>query len=149
MGDKCRQVERKSPQDILDDVFAGCERAAADGPGATKKYLLRFLGNYNSIPNAVKFFIYDHLAEASYRDKDMGTCAEAVEKAHAYLVNARDEAGQSFKRYRPSIRFIDRGIALHVDSGEFEKAIVLCEVALALDLGKLYETKKSSIERML
>ena len=72
-----------------------------------------------------------------------------VAKATEYLPAAQSEALPQFRAYTPSIRFFERGIALALDEGEFEQAIVLCNAALALNMGNAYAAKKASIERML
>lgn len=149
MSSKRREPVQKSPREILDDVFSGHAQASAHSPADAKKYLLRFIDKFNSIPNAVKFFIYDLLADAAYKDKDFATCSEAIGQAHVYLNAAQEDAEKSFNDYRPSIRFLDREISIAVDNGEFEKAVSLCDAAISLDLGTMYETKKASIERML
>jgi hypothetical protein len=37
---------------------------------------------------------------------------------------------------------------LAIDEGEFEQALTLCDEAITLGLGKAYEAKRASIERM-
>ncbi|MBI4979318.1 MAG: hypothetical protein HZC28_17690 [Spirochaetes bacterium] len=149
MANKRREPVQKSPEEILADVFSGYAEANAQSPADAKKYLARFLDKFNSIPNAVKFFIYDLLADAAFKDKDMETCSGAIAQAHVYLDAAREEAERSFNDYRQSIRFLDRAITIAVNNGEFEKAVSLCDEAISLDLGRMYETKKASIERMV
>ena len=50
---------------------------------------------------------------------------------------------------RGDIRFLERGIGLALDDGEFEKALALCDQAIALGLGKVYAAKRTSVERMM
>ena len=67
----------------------------------------------------------------------------------AYLPAAQEETAQRFREYSPSIRAFERGIALAIDDGEFEKAVSLCDEAIGLGLGKVYAAKRASIERMM
>ncbi len=114
-----------------------------------KKYLLKFFERNNSIPNAVKFFLYDLLAEDAYRSGDFEASRMAVDSALDYLPAAREETAQRFREYSPSIRAFERGVALAIDDGEFEKAASLCDEAVSLGLGKVYAAKRASIERMM
>ncbi len=140
---------RKTPVEILADLINGHNEALRDGAEKGRKYLLNFHDRNNSIPNGVKFFLYDLLAEDAYRSNDLETCRTAMTKASGYLSAARTEMQQSFREYSASVRLFDRGIAMAVDDGEFEKALSLCDQAIALDLGGVYAAKRASIERML
>jgi hypothetical protein len=111
--------------------------------------LLNYIEKYNSIPNEVKFFIYDLLAEDAYQANDIGLCREAVERAGEYLKDAQVENGRRLSAYISEIRFVERGISIMVDAGEFETAISLCDLALDSGLGKVYRAKKASIEKMM
>ncbi len=139
---------RKSPAEILVDLLSGHDEARIGGAEKAKKYLQNFIGRANSIPNAVKFFLYDLLVEDAFQSGDFEACLSALEAAHAYLPVAREELSQGFCSYVPSIRLFERGIGLAIDEGEFEKALALCDEAIALGLGKAYEGKRASIERM-
>ena len=140
---------RKTPSEILTDLLDGHRDALYGGAAKGQKYLLNFIERANSQPNAVKFFLYDLLAEDAFRSDDFKTCRMAVDKAAEYLPTAREETLQRFREYLPSIRLFERGIALALDEGEFERALALCDQALALELGKAYAAKRASIERML
>ena len=140
---------RKTPADILGDLVDGHSEALLGGAEKGKKYLLKFFERNTSIPNAVKFFLYDLLAEDAYRSDDLDTCRAAVERACDYLPAAREETAQRFREYSPSIRVFERGIALALDEGEFENALALCDQAIGLGLGKIYAAKRVSIERMM
>jgi len=72
-----------------------------------------------------------------------------VARAADYLPAARDETAQRFREYAPLIRFFERGIALAIDDGEFEKALAFCDQAIDLGLGRAYAAKKASVERMM
>ena len=147
MSDRKEPI-RKTPAEILADLMAGHDEALLGGPDKARKYLLNFIGRAGSIPNAVKFFLHDLLAEDALRCGDLEGCRDAVAKAEGYLPVAREEAPQGFRAYLPSIRLFERGIGLAIDEGEFDRALSLCDQAIALDLGKAYEAKRASIERM-
>ena len=148
MADRIPPI-RKTPVEILADLLAGHEEALRlGGPEKGQKYLLTSIGRANSIPNAVKFFLYDRLAEDAFQGGDIEACRGAVAKASDYLPAAQAETLQRFREYAPSIRFFERGIALAIDDGEFEQALALCDRAIALGLGKAYAAKRASIERM-
>ena len=129
--------------------MAGHDEARGGGPEKGKKYLLNFIGRADSLPNAVKFFLHDLLAEDAFQCGDTETCRDAVARAADYLPVAQADAPQGFRSYRPSIRLFERGIALAIDDGEFEEALSLCDRAIALGMGKAYEAKRASIERMM
>ena len=148
MADRITPI-RKTPAEILADLLAGHDAARLGGAEKGRKYLLNFVGRANSIPNAVKFFLFDLLAEDAFQCGDSEACRDAVAKASGYLPVAQEEASQGFRAYSPSIRLFERGIALAIDEGEFEQALSLCARAIALGLGKAYEAKRASIERMM
>ncbi len=143
------EPSRKSPLDVLNDLFAGHREASISGPAAAAKYLERALGGNKSMPNACKFFLYDLLAEACAVLRDSERCMEAVAQARAYLPIAQLDAAHNFKDYMPSIRLYERGIGLAVEQGRLDDALALCDEAQALGLGKFYEAKAHSIRRAL
>jgi hypothetical protein len=140
---------RKTPVEILADLVAGHSEALYGGAEKGKKYLLTFSERNNSIPNAVKFFLYDLLAEDAFQAGDLETCRTAVARAADYLPTAQAETLQRFREYGPAIRMFERGIALAFDDGDFERALALCDEAIALGLGKVYAAKRASIERLM
>ena len=148
MADRIPPI-RKTPFEILADLVDGHNEALLGGAENGKKYLLRFRERNNSIPNAVKFFLHDLLAEDANRCGDLEACRGAVAGALEYLTAARAEMPQRFREYSPSIRFFERGIALAIDEGDFERALALCDQAIALGMGKAYDAKRASIERMM
>ena len=148
MADR-RSPIHKTPDEILTDLVDGHNQALLDGAEKGKKYLLKFYERNNSIPNAVKFFLYDLLAEDAFRSDDIETCRTALARAADYLPAARTETLQRFREYGPSIRLFERGIALAIDDGEYETALSLCDEALTLGFGKVYAAKRASIERMM
>jgi hypothetical protein len=140
---------RKTPAEILADLMEGHQEALFCGPEKARKYLLNFVGRANSIPNAVKFFLFDLMAEDAFQCGDGEACRSAASTAAGYLTVARDEMPHAFRQYRLSIRLFERGIALAIDGGEFEQALALCDEAIAIGMGKAYEAKRGSIERMV
>ena len=149
MADRIEPI-RKTPSEILTDLLNGHEAALRfGGTEKGRKYLQNFIERANSVPNAVKFFLFDLLAEDAFRGGDLEACRSAVARAADYLLAAQEETPQRFREYAPSIRFFERGIGLAIDDGEFEKALALCDQAIALGLGKAYAAKKASVERMM
>lgn len=131
------------------DVFAGHSQALQASSESGKRYLLNFLEKFNSIPNGVKFFIYDLLAEDAYQVDDLPLCRQAVERAGEYLDEAEAKNTCQLAEYLPALRFVERGISIMVEAGEIETALSLCDLAIKIGLGKAYTAKKASIERML
>ena len=148
MAERRRPLVKK-PDEILENVFAGHSEALLGGSENGKRYLLNFLEKFNSIPNAVKFFIYDLLAEDAYQVDDFILCRQAVERASEYLEEAQAENCRQLTEYLPALRFVERGIAIMVEASEFETAISFCDLAIEIGLGKAYAAKKASIEKML
>jgi len=148
MAERRRSVAKR-PDEILEDVFAGHNEALLAGKEDGKRYLQNFLEKFNSIPNSVKFFIYDLLAEDAYQTGDIASCRNAVERAGEYLEEAKEKNSRQLAEYLPRLRFVERGISITVDAGEYEKAVSFCDLAIKNGLGKAYEAKKASIERML
>lgn len=140
---------RKAPSEVLADLMDGHNLALIGGVEKGAKYLLNFFARNNSIPNAVKFFLYDLLAEDAARCNDFKTCRIAVAQAANYLSAAREETPQRFRDYLPAIRYFERGIALALDDGDLEIALSLCDEAITIGLGKAYAAKRASIERMM
>lgn len=135
---------RKSPDERLDDLLAGHREASLKNEGA--KYVARAIASSDSMPNGVKFFAHALLA-ADAGDED--EALEALAAAEAYLETARKDLGRRFTKEVGELGFLERGIALRSDRGEFEEALRLCDLALALGLGEAYERKKASLERMV
>jgi hypothetical protein len=148
MADRTPPI-RKTPAEILNDLLDGHHEALHGGPARGRKYLLSFIERASSIPNAVKFFLYDLLAEDASRSDDLDTCRTAVAKASDYLPVAQQELAQPFRAYAAAIRFPELGIGMALDDGDFDKALALCDKAVALGLGGSYVAKRASIERMM
>lgn len=146
---KRQEPKHKNPAEVLQDLRAGYQEAVGDGPAEAKRYLEKVLASQHSLPNAVKFFAYDLLAEASYQAGDPARCLEAVGLAKQYMEAAEEDAPRELKAALPELRFYERGIGLLADEGEIEQAIALCDQAIALGLGRAYEGKRQSLERRL
>lgn len=135
---------RKSPEERLDDLLSGHREATLRNEGT--KYVTRAIASSDSLPNGVKFFAYALLA-GDARDED--EALEALELAESYLEVALKDLGRRFTKEVGELRFLERGIALRSDRGEFEEALRLCEVALRLGLGEAYVRRKASLQRMV
>jgi len=134
---------RKSPEERLDDLLAGHREASLKNEGA--KYVGRAIASSDSLPNGVKFFAYALLA-ADAEDED--EALEALATAEGYLETARRDLGRRFSKEVVELRFLERGIALRSDRADFEEAVRLCDLALALGLGEAYARKRASLARM-
>jgi hypothetical protein len=138
---------RKRSKDILQDLLDGHAEADREGPETARRYLERVIASNHSLPNAVKFFTYDLLAEACARVGDDARLREAVGLALGYIAHAQEDADRAFAKYLPEIRCFERGIAAAVDDGDYDKAVELCDQAVALGLGDVYARKRASIDR--
>ncbi len=146
---KRQEPKRKTPADVLQDLRNGHQDAIGHGPVEAQRYLTKVLSAQHSLPNAVKFFAQDLLVEAAYQSGEHEACMEAVEAAQQYMPAAREDAERELQSYLPELRFCERGISVFADANEIEKAVALCDVAIALGLGKSYEAKRQSLERRL
>ena len=146
---KRQEPKHKSPADMLQDLRAGHQEAAGDGHAAAQRYLEKVLASQHSLPNAVKFFAYDMLVEASYQAGDHERCMEAIASTRQYLPAAQEDAAREVQAYMPELRYCERGIGLLADQGEVEQELALCDEAIALGLGRAYEAKRQSLERRL
>lgn len=134
---------RKSPEERLDDLLSGHREASLRGEGA--KYVARALASSDSMPNAVKFFAWALLAADAADEEE---ALEALATAEGYLDVARKELGRRFAKEVVALRFLERGIALRGERAEFEEALRLCDLALALGLGEAYARKRASLARL-
>ena len=139
----------KKPDEILESVFAGHKEASLAGDESGQRYLLNYLDKFNSIPNSVKFFIYDLLVEDAYQLNDVELCRQAVKRAGEYLKDAQVENSRRLAEYSGELRFVERGISIMVDAGEFEAAVALCDLGIEIGLGKAYLAKKASVKNMM
>jgi hypothetical protein len=138
------EPSRKSPEERLDDLLGGHREATLRNEGA--KYARRAIEQSDSMPNGVKFFAWALLAADA---PDENEALAALAEAEAYLDVARQDLGRRFTKEVADLRFLERGISLRSDRAEFEEAVRLCDVALALGLGAPFERRKASLERMV
>ena len=141
-----RRIEpcRKSPAERLDDLLAGHREASLRNEG--EKYVRRAIGSSDSLPNAVKFFAWALLAADAADEEE---ALDALASAESYLTVAREDLGRRFGNELPSLLFLERGVALRTDRGEFEEALRLCDLALQLGLGAAWERKRATLLRMV
>lgn len=145
---KRKEPVQKRTVDVLEDVRTGHRQASFDGPQAARKYLERVFAGQHSLPNAVKFFAYDLLADACAQCGDAERRDEAIALARENAAAAEADTPREFKAYLPSIRMYEVGIAGAVDDGRFDDALALCGEAVTLGLGRVYEQKADTIRRM-
>lgn len=145
------EPSRKSPLERLDDLFRGADEAGYDAP-ARAKYVRRVLEASDSLPNAVKFFANALLAEAC---AGLGTEAgddealDATAEAERHLDAARDEMPREIPKRLPDLVFLEKAVGLRADRAEFDDALRLCDLALALGGGKGFEARRRSLERLV
>lgn len=142
-----RRIEptKKSIADILGDLRSGYREAAIIGPSAALKFLERTKGSQHSLPNAVKCFLFDLLAETRAQLGDWEGCNEAVNGALANLAAAEADLGAELKNSLPGMSLFERGIAARSELGDFEGALQLCDEATARGLGAHFEAKRDSL----
>ena len=105
----------------------------------------RAIEQSDSLPNGVKFFAWALLAAES---PDEDEALAALAEAEGYVEVAKADLGRRFTKEVAELRFLERGIALRSERAEFEEAVRLCDLALALGLGTPYERRKASLLRM-
>ena len=120
---KRQEPKRKTPADMLQDLRDGYQEAVSHGHAEAQRYLEKVLSSQNSLPNAVKFFAYDLLVEASYQTGDHERCLEAVEATRQYLPAAQEDAAREVKAYMPESRWCERGIYLRREQPPVEGPI--------------------------
>jgi hypothetical protein len=135
---------RKSPEERLDDLLDGHREASLRNEG--EKYVRRAIESSDSLPNGVKFFAWALLAADAADEEE---ALSALAEAESYLDVARKDLGRRFGKELPSLRFLERGVALRSDVGEFEEALRLCDLAVDLGLGAEWERKRASLLRMV
>lgn len=140
---------RKRTPDIFTDLIAGHEQARFQGPQVARKYLERTLTGQHSLPNAVKFFAWDLLAEAADREDLVTLRDEAVAAALAHLEDAQTDLPRELQAWMPTVRCFEVGIRAAMDEGAFDQALALCEQAIGLGLGRVYAQKAETIRWML
>jgi hypothetical protein len=136
----------KKPADSLADLRAGVREAAIAGPKSALKFLERLYASQHSLPNGVKFFFWDLMAEYTFQTGDSERCERAVVEALARWDDAQEQFAVELKNARPELTFLERGIATRSDAGDFAGALALCDFAVANGFGKHYEAKRESLE---
>ena len=104
---KRHEPKRKSSEDFLQDLRKG--RQACFGHLEGRRYLEKVISAQDSLPNAVKFYAYDMLAEDAYQEGAMDKCLEAVKGAQEHMAAAQEEWPREFKEYLPQLRFCPTG----------------------------------------
>lgn len=137
---------RKSVKEVMEDVLSGHKEAAFSGPEQGLKYLDRTFEGQASLPNGVKCAAYDLMAEDCAQLERWERCAEAADKVIALLPELEAALGHGYRAALESLRCFERGIQANSELGDFERALDLCEQALALGLGAHYEAKRASLE---
>ena len=142
-----RRVEpvRKTTADILADLRRGHHEANLVGPAAALRFLERTATAQHSLPNAVKFFLWDLTAEAAFGAGEPDKVEAAVQACLRHLPDAEADLPVELKRHLPELRFFERGISVRSDAGDFEGALALCDLAVALGLGAHYTSKRDSL----
>lgn len=136
---------RKSVKDTYSDLVAGHQDAARAGPESALKYLERTLAAQHSLPNAVKCFAYDLLAETTARLGLWQRCADAVTAGLEQLPAVEADLGAELRQALPTMAFWERGVAARLELGDFEGALELCEDAIGRQLGAHFEAKRNSL----
>ena len=137
---------RKSVKDVFDDLQAGHREAAIVGAEAGLKYLDRTFEAQASLPNGVKCIAYDLMAEDCAQLGRWERCAEAADRCLALLPELEAAAGHGYRAALEGLRAFERGIQAHSELGQFERALALCDQAVALDLGAHFEAKRDSLD---
>ena len=143
------EIAHKKPPEILADLLDAHRMAALNGPLHARKYLERSIDKHHSMPNGVKFFLYDLLAEAAAQTDAPEVRDHAVQQAFTYLPFAQEDLPRQAKEWLPTIHCFHVAIDAALDEGHFEAALQLAEQAIGLGLGKVYEQKAESIRWMM
>jgi hypothetical protein len=142
---KRNEPVRKSIKDTYADLTSGHQSAALDGAESAVRYLDRTLASQHSLPNAVKCFAYDFLAEATAELGLWERCAEAVDIAFQHLEAAESDLPVELRESLPAMAIWERGIAARLELGDFASALRLCDDAVSRDLGAHFEAKRDSL----
>ena len=148
MSRRTDSPSKRTPE-ILADLLAGHADAARSGHDAARRYLENAIQHNRSMPNAVKFFVYDLLCVACAGLELAERRDEAIALAARYLPDAQEETLRQFTEYLPTIALYEQGIRAASADDRLEDALGFCEAAIALGLGKVYERKAESLRRRL
>lgn len=143
------EIAHKKPPEILVDLLQGYQDMQLQGPVQARKYLERSLEKHHSLPNAVKFFLYDLLAKAAADTDEISLRNDSVQQALKYMPFAQEEMPRMWKENLPQMHCFLLAIEGAMDEGLFAEALEFAERAIALGLGKVYEQKAESIRWMM
>ena len=145
MGRRPEPVQ-KSVKDVLEDIRSGFREAVVLGPEAGLKYLHRNFEKRDNVPYAVRTVAYDLMAECQAQLRMWEECMSSTEQALRYLEDAEKEFPHGFREMLEGLTCFERGIQANSELGRFSEALVLCDRAVALQLGAHFEAKRDSME---
>ncbi len=137
---------KKTTPEILQDLRDGFREADIVGPAQALKFLERTQESQHSLPNAVKCFLFDLLADTRARLGDWEGCDAAVRGALANLPAAEADLAAELKRSLPAMALFERGIQARSELGDFHGALELCDEAVRRGLGAHFEAKRDSLD---
>ena len=137
---------RKSVKDVFDDLLAGHREASISGPESALKYLDRTFESQGSLPNGVKCLAFSLMAEDCAELSRWERAAEAADKALALLPELEAATGHGYRAALEGLAAFERGIQAHSELGQFDRALAICDQAVALGLGAHYEAKRDSLD---
>jgi hypothetical protein len=143
-----KRTERvnKSVKEVLEDLLEGHREASITGPAGAAKYLQRTLEGQQSLPNAVKAVAYDLLAEARAGLQDWEGVEEALQGFLKNLPEMEPALGHAYRRALEATTALERGVQARTELADFHGALELCEMAIRLDLGAHWTSKRDSLE---
>lgn len=148
MGKRLEPSGKKTPE-ILADLLTGHTDAVRDGPDAARRYLENALRNNRSMPNAVRFFLFDLLAHACAELGLDERRDEALALGWQHLDAAKEDLARQVDEYMPNARLFDVGLRANVDKDDIEQAVLWCERAIAHGLARAFERKAENLRRRL
>jgi hypothetical protein len=137
---------RKTVKEVMEDLLAGHREASFSGPEVALKYLDRTLEAQASLPNGVKCVAYDLVCEACAELGRWERSAEAADKALSLLTELGEATGHGYRAAIQGLKSFERGIQAHSELGQFDRALAICDQAVALGLGAHYEAKRDSLD---
>ncbi len=85
------------------------------------------------------------MAEFTFLAGEPERCARAVGEALARWDDAAEQFPVELKNALPELAFLERGIAVRSEAGDFAGALALCDFAVAHGFGRHYEAKRESL----
>ena len=137
---------RKTVKDVFDDLLAGHREASITGPEAALKYLDRTFEAQASLPNGVKCLGYDLMADDCAQLGRWERSAEAADKALSLLQELEAATGHGYRAALEGLHAFERGIQAHSELGQFDRALAICDQAVAFGLGAHFEAKRDSLD---